>query len=362
MRYIIYSVVLMLLASCANTDTPSLEITKSEIKKEERIQTEMALRTIEEEEAKLLALYFPIIEKNTSLCPKVAYDLGLVLWSKYSFHRDERQYAEHAMDNVDEYIRVNIVYAGTSAEKVGIKEGDILVELNGKTIDKGRKGHKTLKNVLKGYKKDHINAVFKRRDARIEAKITLSIVCDYPLSYDFEDSEVNASANGKRTFITRGLNRFTNNDDEMASVMAHELAHNIMYHSKKLGYNRDVGVAVGSLVELGIRSYSNGQMKSNAPDFFGHMFLDYKSVAFEEEADYVGMYLLERAGFDIKKAPHFERRLATENSISSIKHQSTHPTSVKRFIAFEKIVKEIEQKKREGLPLVPNKKDRHKTD
>lgn len=366
MRYIICLVVLMLVSSCANPDTPSPELTKSEIKKEERHQTEMALRIIEEEESALLKLYFPIIEKNAALCPKVAYDLGMVLWSKYSFHKDERPYVEHAMDNVDEYVRVNQVYAGTSAEASGVKKGDILIELSDKMIDKGRKGHKTVINVLKNYKKDHISAVFKRRDTTFKTNIALSTVCDYPLSYEYAKADVNAYANGKKVFITRGMNRFTNNDDEMASVMGHELAHNVMYHSRKGKYNRGVGHAIGGIIEIGLHSYSKGGVQTSIPDIFEGIFSEYRSVGFEEDADYVGMYFLERAGFDIAKTPHLERRFATENSISAVKHESTHPTTVKRFLSFEKIVKEIEQKKQEGLPLFPNKKNRlyriYKTD
>ena len=75
---------------------------------------------------------------------------------------------------------------------------------------------------------------------------------------------------------------------------------------------------------------------------------------FEQEADYVGMYYLERTNIDASNVAHFWRRMAAENSNLSINHRSTHPTTPERFIALEKTFKEIIMKKNNGEVLKPN--------
>ena len=76
------------------------------------------------------------------------------------------------------------------------------------------------------------------------------------------------------------------------------------------------------------------------------------SQDFEREADYVGVYLLARAGRSTAKAPNFWRRMAQEDP-HSIKFASTHPTSAERFVRLEQASHEIEQKLARGEDLRP---------
>ena len=76
------------------------------------------------------------------------------------------------------------------------------------------------------------------------------------------------------------------------------------------------------------------------------------SQDFEREADYVGVYLLARAGRPTAKAPNFWRRMAQEDP-RSIKFASTHPTSAERFVRLEQASREIEQKVARGEDLRP---------
>jgi predicted Zn-dependent protease len=77
----------------------------------------------------------------------------------------------------------------------------------------------------------------------------------------------------------------------------------------------------------------------------------------EREADYVSLYIIAVAGYDYNAAPNFYRRLASADP-GSIKKSfaRTHPSSPERFIAMEKAVKEINDKKSKGLPLIPEEK------
>lgn len=79
------------------------------------------------------------------------------------------------------------------------------------------------------------------------------------------------------------------------------------------------------------------------------------SVEFEEEADYVGMYYMERAGYDSDGVADFWRRMAIEHP-ASIEHRQSHPTTPERFLAIEKTAAEIDTKRAAGAALLPNYK------
>ena len=64
------------------------------------------------------------------------------------------------------------------------------------------------------------------------------------------------------------------------------------------------------------------------------------SKQFETEADYVGLYFMSRAGFDLSGAENFWRRMGAEMP-KSITFASTHPTAAERFIVIAKTRAEI---------------------
>ena len=77
------------------------------------------------------------------------------------------------------------------------------------------------------------------------------------------------------------------------------------------------------------------------------------SADFEREADYVGLYIMARAGYNIDKAPDVWRMMSAANP-EAIYVTSTHPNNPARTIAMTKTVAEIHAKQRSGQPLIPN--------
>jgi predicted Zn-dependent protease len=77
------------------------------------------------------------------------------------------------------------------------------------------------------------------------------------------------------------------------------------------------------------------------------------SQDFESEADYVGMYFMRRAGFDIDDVEAVWRRMAVEHP-ESIRLAYTHPTTAERFLVLARTRDEIRTKEASGEPLVPN--------
>jgi predicted Zn-dependent protease len=112
----------------------------------------------------------------------------------------------------------------------------------------------------------------------------------------------------------------------LALVLGHEFAHDVLHHKRRLdekGFARDV------LGEFGSTPAS-------------HM------VA-EKEADYVGLYLSARAGYDISQAPDFWRRFPAAIGDFSF----SHPGNAERAAALAATRDEILAKRERREPLVP---------
>lgn len=177
--------------------------------------------------------------------------------------------------------------------------------------------------------------------------------------YDFsvsQDHDINAHADGKRIVVTNGMLRFVDSDDELALVIAHEMAHNLMQHTRSKQINSLVGTALGYALDAAAGAYGVGTSGgfSQAGSEIGG--LSY-SAAFEQEADYVGMYIAARAGYDVKRATGFWRRFTVQEPDTAY-GGLTHPSNPERFVAMQKTVQEIAVKRKDRLPLVPEfKKD-----
>ncbi|MBI4356518.1 MAG: M48 family metalloprotease [Gammaproteobacteria bacterium] len=131
----------------------------------------------------------------------------------------------------------------------------------------------------------------------------------------------------------------------MALVIAHELAHNTMKHLDAQKRNVFLGRLVDAVIEAGT-GVDTG--------IFGSVGGRVYSKEFEAEADYVGLYIMARAGLPINHAADFWRRMAAEHPDSiNQTFLGTHPATPERFIALEHTQEEIQRKQNQGLQLFP---------
>jgi predicted Zn-dependent protease len=106
------------------------------------------------------------------------------------------------------------------------------------------------------------------------------------------------------------------------------------------------------LIDVAIQAGTGVNTQGVFSDAAAHVF----SQEFESEADYEGLYLAARAGFNIADAPDFWRRMAAEHPGSIKKNfAASHPSSPERYLALENAVKEIESKREHGDSLLPEK-------
>jgi predicted Zn-dependent protease len=177
--------------------------------------------------------------------------------------------------------------------------------------------------------------------------------CSFPFELDKEDAPVNAYTDGKRIVVSPKMMRFAFDDNQLATVLAHEYAHAVMAHAQKTTKN----VAIGGLLGLAADSLARSQ-GINTGNTFSRLgtqgaVMRY-SQDFEREADYIGIYILHRAGYNIHASPYLWRRMATLNP-DGIYSASTHPTTAERFLLLEKTTQEIVRKESRGEPLTPER-------
>lgn len=208
-------------------------------------------------------------------------------------------------------------------------------------------------------------AEFEKRLAEVGAKIQSGGIklcssmnnvkggCVYDF-YILQEKGANAYADGNKIHITETMMSLTKEDKELAIVLGHEYAHNIMGHIKAKKTNAMIGTAIGIAVDIAASTqgvapstFSKAGSKNGAIKF---------SKEFEKEADYIGLYITALAGYDITNAPDFWRKMSLQDS-QSIYIGATHPNNPERYLGLEKTVTEITRKQRNGAILMPNLKD-----
>ena len=139
-----------------------------------------------------------------------------------------------------------------------------------------------------------------------------------------------------------------------AMVFAHELGHNANHHVADKIQNANTGALVGLLLGIAI-----GANPADAMDLGANIGATSYSIDYENEADYLSIYILALSGYDISKAPNFWRRFAVEVPNSIYSGGGTHPSTSERFVRLETYVKEVQDQIDKGLKPVPKYK-KHK--
>ncbi len=165
------------------------------------------------------------------------------------------------------------------------------------------------------------------------------------------DKAVNAYADGETVYVTPAIVALTQTQEELAMVLAHEYAHNILEHPQGAGMNAAAGSIVGTVIDqvAGSQGVPTGGLFSNVG---GNLGAYHYSVPFEKEADYVGLYILARADFDLERGTNIWRRLSMVDA-KGLYTSTTHPGNPERVVAMRRTITEIRAKQTERQPLLP---------
>lgn len=346
-----------LAAGCAAPYSAPPQVNSQAVQQETLEQKKLLYQRAEQDNARVAGIAYPLMAANAGFCGRnvTAYD-GLSGWTLDAFPPQEQAMARQLF-GLGAEVTLSQVVRNSPGDKAGLRKGDVLVSVNGVRLATGRQGLKQASDLLKqaGLRPSQIH--FMRGGKILNTTMTPVQACDFGVYIDQKSSALNAYADGRNIVISRGMMRFAENDTELALVIAHELAHNAMGHVDKKKTNALAGALGGLAVDalLGAAGVSTGGQFGQAGMQAGALS---HSVAFEQEADYIGMYFMARAGFDTANVATFWRRMAVEHGNAALEVRRTHPTSPERFVAITRTHDEIQAKKRTGQPLAPNMQKR----
>lgn len=364
--------ILFVLAACVPPATRLGNVSDDAVRAEQLKQQQLVLKTDFEYQQRLDDVAYPLLKAAVPLCTKGLGTMSGIRFANLHSFKREFHAAARGLGFTDT-LSIVAVTKGSAADRAGVKAGDRILSIGSAGAPVGpnaalefvkrlsprttaRKGDAQLRS-------EPVRLTMRRgtetsSDTGAASDITLEIPADTVCLYNalaVKDDVLNAWADGKNVVITSAMLRFTATDDDLAVVVAHEIAHNAMGHIDAKKKNATFGAILGAIVDIAAATQgvnTGGDFTSLGAEFGAMSF----SQDFEREADYVGMYLLARADRPIAKAPDFWRRMAQE-SPGSIKFASSHPTTAERFVRLESAVAEIERKRAAAEPLMPEMKE-----
>ena len=166
-----------------------------------------------------------------------------------------------------------------------------------------------------------------------------------------DKAQLNAYADGTKIYITPTMMNIASSDEELSLVLGHEYATNVLNHLESINTRQAFAGIIGTLLD-GVAKSQGINTGSSLQKLGSTAVMARYSPELEKEADYVGLYAVARAGYDINDAPMFWRKMSQE--APAMLHGSiTHPGSAERFVLLGKTVDEIKHKRRNNQALLP---------
>lgn len=298
---------------------------------------EQRLTTLTALDERVARVAWKLSGANVDLCPVVRQSAGWALHSAGQYSPEMRPIAEERFGLDGDQPGVLSAPPGSPAAQAGLRSGDRLTSVNARPLNVGDRG--------RAAQYEGLAANLALLDSALATgPATLGVVrggqaltvevrpvraCGYEVQLNPSD-ELNARADGRRLFISTALAGFTGSDDELALILGHELAHNVLGHRSWAETGGEGRTVVDPNCDPRLCGDGNH----------------------ERQADRVGLYLMARAGYDPSAAAPFWRRFAASNW--RVRYPSlAHASAGVRATRLEAVQAEIEAKRAAGEPLQP---------
>ncbi len=164
-----------------------------------------------------------------------------------------------------------------------------------------------------------------------------------------DDPSVNAwCMPGGKVVVYSGILKMAKNDDQLATIMSHEVSHALARHgAERMSHQQ---------ISSGLQQIGNLVLDATAPEYATAFNMAYGvgtqygvmlpyGRAHEHEADEIGIHLMHKAGYNMHEAVNFWKNMKAANSNAPAEFLSTHPSDDHRIKEITRIIKTIETTK-----------------
>ncbi|MBA2919739.1 hypothetical protein GON01_08545 [Sphingomonas sp. MAH-20] len=256
-----------------------------------------SLKVLAAADARLVAIGRRLAKGGAGLCAGNVSNPGWTIEDAEQFAPDLRRSVRNGL-GLGDLPTVVAVEAGSAAARGGVRIGDELLAVGGQALpDPSSRASRDRQAMVEGILAGGATSVTVQRGGR---SVMLRIVPEPGCASEFLIGRGRglraASSDGARVTVSAEIVDFAASDDELALILAHELAHNILGHNKGHRPQRIAG-----------DDRSGGRTRDR-----------------EREADRWALYLMARAGYDIRIAPAFWRRWGPRTGFG-ILSDGSHP-------------------------------------
>ena len=160
-----------------------------------------------------------------------------------------------------------------------------------------------------------------------------------------EDKALNAFClPGGKVVVYTGILTAARNDDQLATVISHEIAHALARHGAERMSSATVQQGIQTLgnvvLAVGAPSYQNVFNQAYGIGSQVGVMLPYGRMQ-ESEADEIGIYLMHKAGYNMQEALKFWENMS-EGKTDTNEFLSTHPSSSTRIEDIKKVIVKVQ--------------------
>lgn len=292
------------------------------------------LERLRAEDLRVATIGYRLATGGLPICARTRPQSGLLVHDLGQYEPAFRGDAE-ALFNLGHGAAIEAVVVGGPADRAGVRAGDRLVAIDGAPVvavlsakakyDAIAAVQKQLRDVFAA---GPVDLTLERAGQPLRVIVVGAPACASDVQV-VPGTDHNSSADGTNAIMVSALIEEAQTDSELAFLIGHEMAHNILGHPARL---QSEGVSFGIFSGIG----------SNAA----------KIRATEQDADYFGLYLAAQAGYDTADALNFWKRYTAKHS--SFLADQTHLNGGNRVRFLELVAAEIAAQRRAGAPLKPD--------
>jgi hypothetical protein len=302
----------------------------------------LAIRSLVEQQQRLYKVAAPLLMDNAALCKRSARNVpAFVVKTRYSYS-DEMAAAAKLALGLGDLPQVMLLFPASGAAASGLQQGDVLQAVGDSKIAPGPNAERDAVKLLDAAAQKArapLTLSIRRLGASMTVNLGLTRAC--PFTIELGDTDVaNSYTDGRRVMVTRGMLAVVRSDEELAYVLAKEIAQAALTRTAVPGMRQ----MIDKLALAAPASSASARLPSIAP---------YVPVT-DATADKLALYMLMHSGVAIDDAPAFWQRLASAHPASIANgHTALHPSTSYRVSVIRAVTASIKQRQLNDLPLVP---------